>query len=360
MSVIQSDRRQIHFRDHPEVRARAAAALRRQLRDKLALARDLVVLHRDRAFVVEDCSTIGHFGMRHLGDPVETSALCDVGYALEAFPELEARLLEGRIPFRSAVYLGRVAQVGGGIRPEDQWIHLAATEPTHVVRREAEARLEEVKRGVVGVVEISAHVTAPEAERFERARVLASRKLRKSLTRGQTLVFLTDDFLERADPAKRGTAKRRMGPTSEKPGSRTIPREVLRQLRTRSGDRCEYPGCTHRMFLDKAHHKTPKARGGGQEIDDLGDLCGVHHRMHDAGRFHLVAWTRDFRPVYRRLSGELLWPQGALEPPAPPGGAGTVNDSRAATTWRARSPRPPVPARRGASGSAPRHPARGA
>ena len=139
VAVIETDRRQVQFRDHPDVRKRAASRLRTQLRDKLALARDLVVLHRDRAFLVEDCSTIGHFGMRHLGDPVETSALCDVGYGLEAFADLEAKLLDGTIPYRSAVYLGRVAQVRGAMRPEDQWVHLAATHPTRIVRREVEA-----------------------------------------------------------------------------------------------------------------------------------------------------------------------------------------------------------------------------
>lgn len=349
MSVVKSDRRQVRYRDHPEVRERAARRLRRQMREKIALARDLVVLHRDASYVAEGCSTVGHFGSRHLGDPVETAALCDVGYALEAFPDLESRLLEGAVPLRSAVFLGRLAQVEGALRPDDRWLHLAATRRVREVRREAEARIEEVKRRVPRVVEITVHVTGEESERFDRARVLASRRRGRSLTKGEAFVELVDHYLESDGLESATPAARRMGPAADHPERRTIPREVLRRIRQRSADACEYPGCTNRVFVQKAHVRRSKAAGGAQELEDLANLCTLHHTLHDAGRFHLVGWAIDFRPIFRKRGGEILWPAGALEPP--PSGAGRVCDRRHPISGPPRSPRPPTPRLPVAAGS---------
>ena len=316
VSVIKTDRRQVRYRDHPDVRRKAVQGLNDLLEAKIRLARQLVVLDRDKAFVVEDCSSIGHFGVMHGGDPGETRQFCDVGYALEAFPGLEGHLRAGEIPFRSAVALGRLCRTEGAIRPEDEWIQAARTSSATDLWRAVRARIEEVQQGVAAVSELTIYVTEKTRKAFDRACVLESRRARTVLTRGQVFARIVERILDLEDPNRVRPGKRRLGPTSELPDSRTIPQEVRRLLRKRSGDQCEFPGCTHKVFIQKAHLGKSKAAGGGQEIQDLGDLCDVHHTMRDAGRFQLVGWTTEFRPLFRQRSGRVLWPQGGSDPPS--------------------------------------------
>ena len=297
------------------LREGTARGLRALLDAKVTLARQLVVLDRDKAFVAEGCSSIAHFGVTHGGDPGETRQICDVGYALEAWSELEEELRSAAIPFRSAVALGRLCRTEGALQPADDWIQAARTSTARDLWRAVRARLEEVAQNVRAVSELTLYVPGKTREAFDRLCILESRSARRNLTRGQVFARVVDRALDLEDPDRVEPGTRRMGPTSERPHSRTVPREVLRFLRQRSGDACEYPGCTHGVFIEKAHIRRPKAEGGGQEIEDLGHLCSAHHTMHDAGEFALVGWTLDFRPIFRRRSGRVLWPRGAIEPP---------------------------------------------
>jgi hypothetical protein len=315
VSMIRCDRRKVPYRDNPEVRADAAQRIRALLEAKVNLARQLVVLDRDMAFAAEGCSSVGHFGVTHGGDPGETRQFCDVGYAFDAFPGLEDEVRSSTVPFRSAVALGRLCRTQDTIQPADDWIQAARTSTTKDLWRAVRARIEEVAQRAPAVTEVTVYVPEATREGFDRLCVLESRRAGKPLTRGMVFVRLVDRALNDQDPDRVDPGARRMGPTSERPQSRTIPREVLRFLRQRSGDACEYPGCTHSVFIQKAHLRKSKAEGGGQEIQDLGNLCSTHHTMHDGGEFALVGWTLDFRPIFRRRSGKFLWPRGAIEPP---------------------------------------------
>ena len=128
---------------------------------------------------------------------------------------------------------------------------------------------------------------------------------------GQVLAFAVESGLEAIDPDRKAPRKRRAGPTSEKPASRYVPAAVERALRERSGGCCEFPGCENDVFLEKSHGY-PKRLGGGQELDDLADLCHPHHKLRDAGDFWQVGWTVKGKPVFQHRSGEVHWPRGSV------------------------------------------------
>jgi hypothetical protein len=100
--------------------------------------------------------------------------------------------------------------------------------------------------------------------------------------------------------------------------SRTIPRWLRRQLMTRDGHQCQFPGCDAVRFLH-GHHIWHWALGGPTNLDNLIALCHAHHTLvHEFGwgvkrdRFGEVTW---FRP-----SGQIFSP-GPAPPEAPSEGS---------------------------------------
>jgi len=64
--------------------------------------------------------------------------------------------------------------------------------------------------------------------------------------------------------------------------TRTIPRRVRRLLHARDKC-CRFPGCGQRRFID-AHHIHHRAHGGGNDLENLVELCWFHHRLvHEGG-----------------------------------------------------------------------------
>jgi hypothetical protein len=62
-----------------------------------------------------------------------------------------------------------------------------------------------------------------------------------------------------------------------------IPNCVKRRIATRDGLRCTFVGsdgqrCTATKFT-QIHHEEPWARGGGETVENLRILCGVHNRL---------------------------------------------------------------------------------
>ena len=89
--------------------------------------------------------------------------------------------------------------------------------------------------------------------------------------------------------------------------SRTIPASIGRALRARDRG-CQFPGCTHRHFVD-GHHIKHWSDGGETRLDNLVQLCRTHHRLIHEGGFS----------VERTESKELLFtrPDGVVIEPAP-------------------------------------------
>ncbi len=67
----------------------------------------------------------------------------------------------------------------------------------------------------------------------------------------------------------------------QEPGKRnrsTIPPAKRRQALIRAKHRCQMPGCQHWHFLE-VHHRVPRERGGGNDLDNLVVLCSSCHRL---------------------------------------------------------------------------------
>jgi len=64
--------------------------------------------------------------------------------------------------------------------------------------------------------------------------------------------------------------------------TQTIPPAIRRQVLRRDHKRCVVPGCQNHVWLD-VHHLDPRAEGGTHDPQNLGMLCGAHHRAVHAG-----------------------------------------------------------------------------
>jgi Domain of unknown function (DUF222)/HNH endonuclease len=107
--------------------------------------------------------------------------------------------------------------------------------------------------------------------------------------------------------------------------SRTPPRWLRRQLLHRDGG-CLFPGCGARRFLH-CHHVWHWTDGGRTDLDNLGLLCGFHHRL-----VHEYGWSMELGPP-----GSATWfrPDGSRYDggPAPPGPTESIQTHLA--TWSA-------------------------
>jgi hypothetical protein len=66
---------------------------------------------------------------------------------------------------------------------------------------------------------------------------------------------------------------------------RTVPTAIRRALESRDGH-CQFPGCSHRRWLD-AHHIQHWADGGETSLENLVLLCSYHHTLVHEGGFRL-------------------------------------------------------------------------
>jgi hypothetical protein len=68
--------------------------------------------------------------------------------------------------------------------------------------------------------------------------------------------------------------------------SRIIPKAIERAVRFRDHDRCTFPGCTNRRFLN-CHHVEHWCNGGETSADNLMLLCTRHHTLVHEGGFRI-------------------------------------------------------------------------
>lgn len=281
---------------------------RRQL--DLRAARLLARIESSAHFVFRGCSSIAQFGERLGLAGREARLLARVGRALELEEGLEARLLDGRVSLDAAACLARAHATPGVRRPGDRWLEWAERWPVRelerlVAQREVEVRSGQPASGMYVVLSASGRL------KFERARLVASRKQGRPLAEGETIEVLSDHYLESFDPERRKARRRRMASTEGRPG-RHVPAAVARRLRARHGDRCAVPGCGNRIWLEKAHLK-PHREGGSREAHNLICLCPRHHRALDAGLMRFEGTAE--RPVFRDADGRVVGEQSARGPP---------------------------------------------
>jgi hypothetical protein len=253
---------------------------------KLRLAQALVQLEEHRHYVFEGCASVVEFAARRGFSPREVRELVLLGRACRADPRVADKVRAGKILSEAASVVGRILGEPCFIKESDDWLLWAESDSVGELRRRVRRRIEEVTQEEV-VVPLHLEVTVRSREDFDRARTIASRKAGKSLSEGQTLGVVVDDYLGRHDPMRQKPGKRRLPSTSEIKGSRTIPADVQRAIRKRAKDRCEIEGCVNDLFLEFAHVSLPHSAGGGREVGDLALLCHRHHTLLDAGEFRL-------------------------------------------------------------------------
>ena len=73
--------------------------------------------------------------------------------------------------------------------------------------------------------------------------------------------------------------------------TRSIPSALKRALVRRDQDRCRYPGCNHRAFLE-GHHIEHWADGGETSLANIVLMCSYHHRFLHEYRFAIVLDAR--------------------------------------------------------------------
>ena len=324
MLKIQTDRRAFEARLEPEAERCVIEGLR-QLRDlQMALARAFARIDASGHFALtKPChASIFEYGCKLGYSALEVQTFTNLGKTLAAAPQAEARVRSGTVSVEAAAAIGRILGNPDLVRPNDDWLEAARSTSLKTLRRNIRKRIEVHALGASsGIEEVTVYVAARTKDDFERAREVASQKAGKPLTHGQTFGRVVAFYLDKNDPLRQKGGARRLGPTDDLPGSRYVPRDVVRQIWARAGGCCEVPGCSHRMHLELAH-RVPHARGSGREPKDLGLLCHRHHLLYDAGK--------------------IPWPVPRPPPSGDAGGASRVGE-RLATYMASRS-RPPPPA----------------
>ncbi|MHC4973969.1 MAG: HNH endonuclease signature motif containing protein [Planctomycetota bacterium] len=307
------------MRDRKIVRQdEAAAALkshhRRRREQDVFAARQLEKIDRSGHYLCAGYASLAEFGEANGLAGREARMLAAVGKALELRPALEEDILSGKLSMRAVAALGRVFENPHLAKHEEDWLKCAAQWPADKLEREIRKKeLEAATDEPVSV--LFALLTATGRARFERARVIASRKRKKRLSEGETVEVMTDHYLESFDPDWKRPRKRRTPDTTGRPG-RHVPEEVKRAVRARPhGDRCAVPGCENKVFLNFAH-KRPHWDGGSREEWNLHYLCPMHNRLYDEGKLQITGPPD--RPVFHFADGRVV---EGFEPPTPGDGA---------------------------------------
>jgi len=231
----------------------------------LRMARLFFEIDRDIHWVYESCGSIRQFGEKYGFSGREAAVLAAVGKALTLAPDLEEKLLSGRITLDAAAAVATVLTDPDLLRDDDDWLACAERLTLTELQKKVRERIVEVRQGEPAST-LNATMPASGREKFERARTIASRKEKKPLTEGETVEVLSDHYLDSFDEARKKPRARRTPDTNGRaPGKngRAVPAPSKREVHLR-GETCQFPGCDHHIFLDLAHRE-PHAAGGSRE-----------------------------------------------------------------------------------------------
>src|SRR5262245_47651990 len=280
---------------------------------QIEAARALVDVDDCGHVVFEGCASIGEFGERYGVSASETRRLLAMGRAIQAYPEVEQKVREGRIPVASAAVIGWVVTKPGMLRPGDRRVEWAETESTQDLIDRYERRREEVVLDPdAKAVWLKFYVSARTSYRFDRARRLACRKEGVALTKGQAFVQILDHFIDSFDMLAKTPRRRRMADTAGRPGrprAAAGKRDLMSPGADRRGadirgvDRCSVPFCDNKTFLENAHG-VAKAEGGDQESANTARDCSGHHTMVDSGQMQMRGTPQN--PRYETNDGRSL------------------------------------------------------
>lgn len=367
MAEIEADRRRIEMEPDFACHERAKVLARQFVESQVVLARELVRIALTRTFVALDCASIEEYGVRLGLTPHDARSLVDLGRALDLpsgagepstgcatgtpppangedalaargnSPTVADAVLAGAMSVPQATLAGRLISKPELLHEGENAVAIATSQPARRVHALIREREEEAAQQQA-VTSLALAVSLPARENFGRARAVASEQAGTMLTEGETFALVVNHYLDDFDPLRQGEGERRLPDTAELPGRRYIPADARRQVRARSGDRCEVPACGRNVFLEFAHIR-PHRAGGSREAADLLRLCHGHHVLLDAGRIRFDGWDDD-RPCFRDAGGRRLSERADLVPPTadapkgPTGQGGGVNlrESRAAAS----------------------------
>jgi hypothetical protein len=283
-------------------------------------------------------TTVAEFGVRHGLSAAEARGLVDVGLAVERLPVIASDVASGGMSVQAAAQVGRAAKNpalltrmplappgGPKVAPEvalEGFRQAALTLPVHEVRALVDRRIEEVKTGRV-TEPMTIQAARDEREVFRRARDVASRRAGEMLPEGVALKVVSSHYLDDFDEMRVKPGTRRMASTEGSPEAiagwiagrsrtRRVPAEVRRQVLARKKGRCQYPGCTNRVWIQMAH-RVPFALGGSQEVGNTLGYCLVHHDAYDRGDFTVTGTTEN--PIFWDKFGRQILPNGTRGPP---------------------------------------------
>jgi len=297
------------------------AAVKARRDADLRIAAILARLHEGRGWEAIGVASVGEVGERHGLPSSEARSLCELGRAVRLNPLLEKLVSGGRITVAAGSIVAEVLADPRLLHPDDDWLGWAEREPTSALRRRVRRRKEEIALCAELVLPFETFVSLKGRDDFDRARIVASRRAGRSLTRGETLETVVDHYLDTFDENRVRPGERRCLPTEMVDG-RYVPIAVRREIYERQGQRCAVPMCEHTTFLEKAH-VVAHASGGDREADNLVLLCSLHHLFLDVGTISMSgtaaepkffdALGRDFAQRYEPggIFGPVLRPQPA-------------------------------------------------
>jgi len=278
--LLQVDRRTLRFERDDALVERITRQAEAARETDIALAKSLLEMKQKRTYLASGCSSIEMFVGRFGYEPHEVRRLLKLGESMDAAPSIEDRIRAKALSVPAAVAIAPVLTEPALFPEKDEWVDHAQRDAYSKVRRNARRRMAELRCGEP-VETIEVRVPDSVVERFERARVLASRKAARALTRDETFEAVVDAYVDANDPLLVKEGKRRVGPTEENPAGRYIPASVQREIRRRASDTCEFPGCFERGRLEFAHRRPHAGHkfgcGSGREARDLVLLCRHHH-----------------------------------------------------------------------------------
>ncbi len=306
---IETDRRSIEYEPDDEGIGLVRDGCRTLIDQEIQLARHVTRIWRSSAWVEERCASLEEFGRRCNLTSRRTRLYNQLGNALDVMPRLEEDIRGGTMTVEHAAWIGRLTIFLGKEDPENDWVKKASELTVEQFERAIRMREAELRQRDPMLTEMRFFVSSEVRTRVDRSRVVASRKRHEPLSAEDGLDEVVTDYLERYDPFKSslGTGTRRVPPGGSSPYSRYTAVEVKLLLWHIHGDICCVPGCTHRVFIDRAHVK-PKSEGGDQEADNLLPLCKLHHTLYDDKKIILVGLTDQGRAIFETDKGALLHP----------------------------------------------------
>lgn len=319
-------------------RLAAASALDAQIRalherrnqDEARLAELLVEMARSRGYLALGFSSLEAYAYERLGwGWAKVRDMLKLMERLPGMPATETEFKEGRLPWTKAVVVARAVEEAPG--EEARWLEEAQLKSASELQRALAAeRGEPLRRRVMlelaeedyALIQDGWRALRREGLKLDRGAATAELVRRALVGGGGSSAFrvvLSHDpetgetrqatrdgeVLLAPEHAARVTCDAELQNPSGKV-TRAIPTRVRNKVLARSGDKCEIPGCGHRVGLE-VHHLRGWRRG--HDLDDLLHLCAAHHKaFHEGALRGEGSWKTGL--TFRLADGAVLGTRG--------------------------------------------------